>query len=258
MKNRIYSFLLALSGILFGAANGFAQKDYALSLRGDTLRGDLKITSFDNLDRLQIVSGGKKTTYTALQVKALYKDSTAYESVKFNNTIRFMKVLKAGYLSLYAFNIPGVGSWDGRYIAKKDGSGMELPNLGFKKVLSKYLKECGEVVQGLEKGDLGRREIEKIIDLYNNCDEAKGNSFAPEVIKGNATKVAAIKKMTEKIEAENFLTKKDALDLLKDIQAKVLKNEAIPNYLTEGLKSYLVDTPSLSKDAEELIALLKK
>jgi hypothetical protein len=83
---------------------------------------------------------------------------------------------------------------------------------------------------------------------------------------GNATqqnafgneKLQAIQKLHEKVEAENFLTKKDVIDLLKDLQNKVTTNQAIPNYLTDGLRSYLADTPALSKQADELIVLLKK
>ena len=71
-------------------------------------------------------------------------------------------------------------------------------------------------------------------------------------------KEVAVKNFVAKVEAESFLAKKDALDLLKDIQAKVSKNETVPNYLIEGLKSYLNDTPTLAKDLEGVIALLKK
>ncbi|GHN01719.1 hypothetical protein WSM22_32080 [Cytophagales bacterium WSM2-2] len=235
-----------------------AQKDYAISLRSDTIRGELKILSFDNMDRLQINSNGKKTTYTALQLRSFSKDSISYESVKYENTIRFMRVLKSGYLSLYAFNPTGMGSWDGRYITKKNGTGMELPNLAFKKILIKYLEECDEVVSGLEKGNLSKKDILRIVDLYNNCNQGKSDNFNPQAAKGKSDKLNSLKKLSEKVEALDFLTKKDALELIRDLQNKVSKNEAIPNYLIEGLKSYLVDTPSLSKDVEEVIALLKK
>ena len=60
------------------------------------------------------------------------------------------------------------------------------------------------------------------------------------------------------MDAEDFIAKKDAQDILKDIQSKVMKNESVPNYLIDGLKSSLANTPSLAKDVDVFITLLKK
>ncbi|MBI1770415.1 MAG: hypothetical protein HYR67_18755 [Bacteroidetes bacterium] len=260
MNVKLFSPLLIIT--MAAASCAFAQKDYALSAKGDTLKGELKINSFDNLDRLQVNAGGKKSSFTALQIKSFVKEGITYQSVKYDNSIRFMRVIKSGYLSLLAFNQTNQGSWDGRYLTKKDGSSMEVPNLAFKKLLSKYLGDCQEVHDRIENGELPKRDLEKIVDLYNVCLQVKTEtqttakpSSAPSF---DSEKMLAIKKLSEKVEAENFLTKKDVLDLLKDIQGKVSKNEAVPNYLAEGLKSYLADTPSLLKEANELVALLKK
>lgn len=59
------------------------------------------------------------------------------------------------------------------------------------------------------------------------------------------------------VNAGDFLSKEDASDLLKDVLKKVEKGEKVPNYLTEGLKSYLGKTP-LSGDLDSLLELLKK
>jgi hypothetical protein len=241
----------------------FAQKkEYALSVKGDTLVGKIKFYSFDNLDRLMINSDGKKSNYTALQVKGFVKDGTAYESVKFENSIRFMKVIMSGYTSLYAFSSTNQNTWDSRYLFRKDGTGVELPNLSFKKIIGKFFNDCPEVRDQIDNGQLTKKDIEKIVDQYNNCIQAKTNQIIskspvqPTAVSNE--KLLAIQKLSEKVEAENFLTKKDVLDLLNDLKNKVSKNESIPNYLTEGLKTYLADTPSLSKETEDLINLLKK
>jgi len=239
-------------------------QDYALSVKGDTLRGKLKPYTFDNLDRLQIISKDKKkTNFTALQVKSFVKDGMTFESVRYENSIRFMKVIKSGYLSLYAYSPTHQNLLDGRYLLKKDGSGLDLPNLAYKKILAKYLSDCPELKAKLEKGDLPKSEIEKTVDLYNACVksntiEIMGVTNATGTKEFKDQKIEAVKKLREKVEAESFLTKKDVVDLLNDMQNRLTKNEAIPNYLTDGLKSYLTDTPALSKDADELIALLKK
>jgi hypothetical protein len=240
--------------------SAFAQSDYAVSSRGDTLRGELKILTSDPVDHLQIIVGNKKTNYTALQIKSIFHSGIDYRTVKYENSYLFMKLKKSGYLSLLQFREPGQQVMNGQFLSKSDGSGIEVPNLSFKKALAKYLSDCKDVSARIEKGDFGKRDLENIIDLYNACIQTKTESLAikTQPIDIDSEKVLAVKNFTAKVEAESLVTKKDAVDVLKDIQSKVKKNEVIPNYLIEGLKSYLIDTPSLSKDLDSLIALLKK
>lgn len=258
------SLLIALLLLVSINLTVHAQKDYALSIKGDTLRGLLKLYSFDNIDRVQIVSkDNKKANYSALQLKGFVKGGVTYQAVQYEKMIRFMQVIKSGYLSLYAYSVNQQNVFDGRYLQKKDGSGVELPNLSFKKIISKYLGDCPDVEAKIEKGELRKSDIEKIVDVYNACVEANTAKMMRVVHATGSTgfndeKIEAVKKLREKVEAENFLTKKDVVDLLYDMQNKLSRNEAVPNYLTDGLKSYLTDTPTLSKEAEELIALLKK
>ena len=49
----------------------------------------------------------------------------------------------------------------------------------------------------------------------------------------------------------------DALDIVKDLYAKVRENKPIPNYLSEGLKESLKDHPGYLGELEELLKLLK-
>src|SRR5260370_37840546 len=105
-----------------------------------------------------------------------------------------------------------------------------------------------------------KNEVERIVEVYNawkqNKREAMNTRPAhPDVV--DSEKVLAVKNLITKVEAENFVTKKDALDVLKDIASKVKKNQPVPNYLVEGLKSYLVEAPSLTKEMESLVELLK-
>jgi hypothetical protein len=238
----------------------FAQADYVVTVKGDTLRGELKLLSYDLIDRIQVKDNHKKTTYTGMQVRSFIKDGETYRPEQYENAVRFMKVLKDGFLSYYAFST-NHNQWDGRYLKKKDGSGMEVPNLAFKKMLAKFLDDCEDIKKRIENGEYSKKDIERIVDLYNVCLQAKTEVMARNpkpVISIDIDKALAVKNMVTKVEAENFLTKKDALDVLKDIQSKISKNEKIPNYLIDGLKSYLADTPSLANDLEALVALLKK
>jgi hypothetical protein len=262
MNIKITAFVPFLSSILICAPLFLsAQNDYALTFKGDTVKGEIRILSYDLLDRVQINVQGKKTTLTALQVKSIKKNNNYYEAVRYDNSVRFMQVLKSGYLSYYAFNPTSQITWDGRFLYKRDGKGVELPNLSFKKILINFLSECPNICDRISHGEFARKDIEKIIDLYNECLQSKTealNLVPSRTNNENATIVSAIKNLTTKIEAENFLTKKDALDVLKDIQTKVAQNEKVPNYLIDGLKSYLLDTPALTKDLDQVIALLKK
>ena len=239
-----------------------AQKDFAVLAKGDTLKGELKMYSIDNIDRLQINVKGTKSTFTAFQVKSFVKAGITYQPVRYENALRFMKLVESGYLSLYMFSPTGMGSMDSQYLAKKDGSGMEVPNLSFKKLISKYLNDCPELIDRIEKGEFHKSDIERIVVQYNTCLQAKTETLMqtkdPQTSSSNSAKIVAIETLTKKIEAENFLTKKDVMDVLRDIKNKVSKNENVPNYLTESLKSYLADTPALSKEAEELITTLLK
>jgi hypothetical protein len=139
---------------------------------------------------------------------------------------------------------------------------MEVPNLSFKKIMIKYLSDCPDVTKRISSSDLTKRDMERIVDLYNICLQTKTEDSKskpePPVESIDSEKVLAVKNLITKVEAENLLTKKDALEVLKDIQSKVNKNEPVPNYLLEGLKSYLADTPSLTKDLDAVVALLKK
>ncbi len=84
-----------------------------------------------------------------------------------------MKVLMDGYLSLNAFNQANQSQWDGRYLTKMDGTGLEVPNLTFKKTLGSFLSDCGDIKKRREDGELGRGDLEKIVSLYNTCLQNK-------------------------------------------------------------------------------------
>jgi hypothetical protein len=266
MKIKIIFFGLIACLFIHDPSFVLAQNSYAIKLNGDTVKGSLQILGYEQIDRVQIKTDERKITLTALQVKSISRDNILYRPVRNDNTVRFMKVLINGYLTLYAFNLTVQDSWDGRFLTKKDGSGMEVPNLGFKKTLGNFLSDCGDIKNQIEEGTLGKRDLEKIVDSYNACMERKTTALFTKATPSPATninnekneKAEAVKNLITKVEAENFATNKDALDILKDIESKVSKNESVANYLIDGLKSSLAGVPSLSKDLDTVVALLKK
>jgi hypothetical protein len=71
-------------------------------------------------------------------------------------------------------------------------------------------------------------------------------------------KTEALNSFTKKVASMEFATRSDALEVLQDMQTKVDRNENIPNYQIEGLKSLLNEQASIQTDLEKLIALLKE
>jgi len=241
-----------------------AQSEYVVTLKSDTVKGDVRIMSYDQIDRVQVSGKGKKEVFTALDVLIVRIGSESYKSVKIDNAIRLMKILKSGYLSLYGFKLPNQSGYDGRYLVKLDGTSMEMPNLGFKKMLSGFLEECDEVSAKVKKGELGKSKIEEIIDLYNEClTKAKPVvAVSAEPVNPDTSDKAmlkeAIQTLMTKIQQQEFGSREDALDILRDIQSKVNRDENVSNYLLDGLRSTLKDQAALTEDLNKLISMFKK
>jgi hypothetical protein len=256
--------LLPLFFALAFHVSSYAQTDYAVTSKGDTLRGRTKILSYDFYDRVQVVEGKKKKQYTALEVKSVYMDGETYHTVKYDQRYRYMRLIKPGFLSLYGFRLQNQSSYDGQYLVKKNGTGMEVPNLTFKKGMAGFLDECPEVVTKIKNGDLGRRDVDQIIDLFNSClqfeTEKKISEASPVVIsKEEEANMVAINSLIKKVEGTtDFTEKTDVLDLLKDLRSKVGRKEILPNYLTKDIKKNLSSQPQLTEDVDKLLELLKK
>lgn len=240
-----------------------AQTNYLITSKADTLYGKIRILSYDVKDRVQIeMDNKKKLMFTALEVLTVEIDSQVYKPVQYERKVMLMKLLKPGYLSLYAFRLSDKNFYDGRFLVRLDGTSLEVPNIGFKKILGTFLEDCEAIANQVKNGDLVKKELDKIIDDYNLCVKEVKNKVTSPVVTNPVVveneKTSAIESLVKKIESEDFPSKKDALDLLRDIQAKASKNETIPNYLLEGLKSYLSSVPSVTEDLIMLLDLLKK
>jgi len=250
-------FILFLS--LLGTGLKAPAQDYLVTNRTDTLRGEIKLLTFGQMDQVQISIDKKKKVYKPMQVKSIFLDGEFYRPLTYDNSIRFMKVLKAGYLSYYAFRLPNQTIYDGRYLVKMDGQGVETPNLGFKKVITNFLEDCPEVTAKVKADELKRSDIEKIIDEYNACIEKKTeiSHHANIAQQTGDVKLDAIKKLQAKVEAQEELNgKKDITDLLADISDKITRQQTIPNYQLEALKGLLKDNEPTKEELEKVIALL--
>jgi hypothetical protein len=223
--------LFTVIALLFSLIS-FGQ-DYIATIKGDTLRGECKILSYDLLDRIQFSEPGKKkTTYTALQVRRANIKGEEYAPVKYDNSIRLMKVVRSGSISLYSFRAPGQTSYETRVIQKIGMSAMEVPNIGFRKIVGDMVEDCPTVAS------------------YS----AHRVQTAQQVDDTPAGKL--IDAMKTKVNASELTNKTDVNDLLNSIADRLKKKEAVPAYMKEGLKGYLSSNEDLKADMDQLFKLI--
>jgi hypothetical protein len=249
--------LMVLLGALF--QESFCQANYLITIKGDTLRGDVKILSYDLVDRVQLVADKKKKSFTALEARTVFLDKKLYHSIPYDGRYKFMILLKNGYLSLYGFRVEKQFAYDGRYLVKRDGEAIEVPNLRFKKSMQEFLKDCSTVREQIKNGQLGRKNLDTLLTLYNSCIDQNTQQLrlAEQTVSKGEVSLPALETLRSQVEKSTLSSRQDILDLVNDIDAKVKSRQPVPNYLVEGLKGYLANT-EYKEDLEILMAALQK
>jgi hypothetical protein len=238
-------FLIIILVFAYQCSKG---QDRLVTLKGDTITGDIKPLVYGMEKKIQITTADKKKTiYPMFQIKNYTVKGEKFQPVKGPTGYAFMKVLKEGYLSLYAFQPENQMSYDGLYLQKKDGSGTEVPNLSFKKIMKNFLSECPNIATQIDNGSLGKKDLNNIVDGYNDCIKSKSNEYTKTV---SATPQPPVKDTNAWTDLEgklksstDFKEKNNVLEMITEIRNKLSKGEKIPNFLIEGLKSTLQDTP---------------
>jgi hypothetical protein len=217
-------------------------QDYVITAKGDTLVGDIKPLTYGLEKKVQVTTAGKKNVISIFQTRAFTYKGDTFEPVKNDKGYVFMKVIKSGYLSLYAFQQENQNSYDGLYLVKKDGSRMEVPNLSFKKMMNRFLEDCSTVTAKIESGELSKRSLETIVDEYNNCVQTRTIDHDKVLAQNReqSKKLGAWDILEEKVKSKaDFEGKSDALEMITDIRNKVNRGEKVPNFLIDGLKNSL-------------------
>ncbi|MEI9918353.1 MAG: hypothetical protein WDO14_06060 [Bacteroidota bacterium] len=251
--------LLLTSVILLSFSAAFGQ-DYIVTIKSDTLKGEVKLLSYDLLDRVQFTEPGKKkAVYTATQLRRVFLKGDLYAPVKIDNAIRFMKVLISGYISLYAYRAPQQAGYDTRVLQKVGMNSFEVPNMGFKKFIGDLVEDCPVVYDKVKNGDLTRNSVEEIVIEYNTCIVSVQEQKIKEALPAPSTPAYdLVEKLKTKVNASDLSNKNDASDLLNSIGEKLRKGEAVPAYMKEGLKGYLGSREDLKGDMEQLLTLLNQ
>lgn len=254
----VHVLLFILCMLVYQCAS--AQSDYLITNKGDSITGDIKLLLYGPEKKVQIKAGKKKEVYSILAIRYFSHKDEKYYPVKSPYGYLFMKARVSGYLSLYAFQQENQSTYDGLFLAKADGESMEVPNLSFKKQMIKFLEDCGDVSEQIESGDLSKKDLEDIVAIYNTCISNKTNEVQQVRIqqKEAAVIVNSWDALATKVkETDDFEGKSTALEMIADIKGKVSRNEKVPNYVIDGLKSTLSSKEDLSEALTKAISELK-
>jgi len=237
-RNILRLFFTAFILLLFTSAY---TQDFFITLQGDTIRGEIKPLTYGAERKVQVTEPGKKKViYPFFKVKAYSLDGDIYQPVKGPNGYTFMKLIKSGYLSILSFQAENQTTYDGVWLLKKDGDGIEVPNLTFEKGMKKFLADCPAVVKKIDNNVFNKKDLNQIVDEYNVCmanpTPAEEKPIAAQPVKS----VAAWDALENKVKSQpDFPEKSNALDMIGEIKGKISTDQKIPNFLIEGLKSSL-------------------
>ncbi|HTF19747.1 MAG TPA: hypothetical protein VK658_16860 [Chryseolinea sp.] len=251
--------LLAIVTFSFTGLHRLEAQDYLLTSKGDSIAGQVKPLLYGTEKKVQVTNANKKKeVYSIFQVRRYRFHDELFEPIKGPDGFTFMKLEKSGYLSLYSYQLPNQVTFEGTYLMRRDGKGMDVPNISFKKSMKAYLKDCSVVVDRIDKGELTRKNLNEIIDTYNQC--IQNNTINHEEVA--ATQVVQAKSMGAWGELENqvkaasdFDGKPNALEMIQEIKGKIERSEKIPNFLIDGLKGVLKDEafqPALANALKEI------
>ena len=234
--------LLFLCGFILSLA--VSGQDFIVTIQGDTLVGDVKALTYGPEKKVQITEAGKKkVVYPFYKVKSFSLDNELFQPVKGPQGYTFMKLIKAGYLSLYAFQSNNQNLYDGQFLLKKDGDGIEVPNITFKKGMKRFLDDCPTVADKIDSDVLNKKDLLQIIDEYNTCITNAAANTRPvaeskPVIPANV--LNSWNALENKVKSQSdFAEKENALEMIGEIKSKISTSQKIPNFLIEGLKSSL-------------------
>ncbi len=235
--------LLIFLGLL--SFYGVAQHDYVITVKGDTITGKASIASNKSTVQMITLKNGKdKQRFKVYEIKALIKDDKVYRTIKIENKYHLGLLIKEGYLSLYKYvDVEEMASreFSTSILIKTDGSSLVVPNIGFKKSMSKYLNDCEYIRLALEKNKYKKQELNKIIDDYNNCIAENTKKQRVEVdTNQNPNKTTQIEALIRAIEKDTLLEDKEEIfEMLKDLSSKVKSGDKLPSYLQSALRSSL-------------------
>lgn len=220
-----------------------AQTDYLVLTKGDTLYGKVTHLNYGKEQKVQLIdSDDKKTVYSMLQVKGFQLKNESYHLIKMYDLYAYMKPETIGYLSLYSFQRENQVTWDGKFLFKVDGQGIEVPNLAFKKKMASFISECPELSEEVDAGTLSRKDLDEIISKFNECIDKRTSTLThtPSVTQISNEELEAWNTLESNVRStENLESKESILEMIAEVRSKTKRGEKIPNFIIDGLKKSL-------------------
>ncbi len=165
---------------VFSQAPGVTVKGYVITLKDDTLRGDIKLNPKKELEVFEKViinlSATEKKTFKPDKIKGYRTDSATFVSKKLDDAMSFFKVLSTGKLNLYVYQY----YWEkpnkdvvtkSEYYMEKQGEDKTIKiktGSKYKKQLSEAMADNEELVKNLEDRELSEEEMIEIFNQYNS------------------------------------------------------------------------------------------
>ncbi len=243
---------LLLSLLLISASFILAQ-DSVLLTSGKTVEGkviiDLPETGYE---KIRVKSNDGKYSFKAHEFISFRKGDQKYVTLKLDQKYRIMKAMNDGYLSLYYYREGEAYDFNTKYLHKKDGTGVVVPTITFKKVMLNFLKDCPQVVKDLDNDQYKRNDIETLITDYNNCIDSntiKAKLNLKEVANTENPAIELIDNLMMTLDGRN----KELITLLKDIQTKVVQDQPVPGYLKSALKEQTANLESIKSEVAALL-----
>jgi hypothetical protein len=245
MRLKMIRLIFLLTSLM--AYNVSAQTDYVVLAKGDTLYGSVRYLNMGNDQKIVLSNPSrKKTYYEKTQLKAFAQDGHRFHTLRTNQGYTVMKLIKDGYLSLYAFQMENQSTWDGQYLYKRDGTGLEVSSLLFRKRMKEFLYECPDLVVKLETKELTRTDLNTIIDQFNACVEQQ--TLAAKMQTEKESKLDELEKAVTALEDSESRT--TALEVIAELRLKVQRGEKIPTVFEKTLLSALAAYPQLTELAQ--------
>lgn len=255
---RLFTLLLIIS--ISYTAYG---QDWLVTLSGDTLRGEVQLLPSGNLPYALVKNDSGKEKVELLNIRNIYRQNIGLiKPMKVGESYKFAHLVKEGYLSLLRYsNDDRLDDFAFNVLQKLDGQTIEVPGLiGFRKTMGDFLGDCPVVAEKIEAKELGRKDIDQIVDEYNGCIQNK-ETF----ITGQQVNTQKIESSPVNTELKNLLSdfetllkysaqvenRTDAQQMFSDLSNKLENGQSVPNYLISGLRE------AVSKD-EKLKELLEK
>ena len=246
-----YFFLLALTQVF---SHAVGQEDFIVTTKGDTLRGRVSFQQIGNIEQV-LVKGDKRQTFSSMQIRIANVKGQAYKPIQFSGKVQMMQVVTNGYLSLLAFQPPGVMNYDGRLLALRDGRMLEVPTIGFKKHLSAFLSDDADLAQKIKEGELERKNLDAIIEAYNTFIEKNTEINDQKTKEEDKTKIKleALEEIKEAITTSDMESKDETLEMLNEVKDKISTGKSVPQYLSNALLDKLQFDPELIKKLEGIL-----